>query len=78
LVEERCPVADFPESDELLSLVVFFEEAAAIAQAQGMLMGRFDVSPEEALDLLAVAAELDGLSTYEVASNLLTNRQWCS
>jgi hypothetical protein len=72
-------VADVPELDELfLSLVVISEEASAVAQAQGMLMGRFDVLPEEALQLLAMAAEMDGLTAYEVARNLVTNRQWCS
>jgi AmiR/NasT family two-component response regulator len=66
-------VAEFAESDDLqMSL----ESMSTIAQAQGMLMGRFDVSPDEALNLLGLSAELDGLSVYEVANNLVATRTW--
>jgi hypothetical protein len=73
-------MANFSDSDELyLLLVGIAEEDSTVAQAQGMLMDRFDVLPEEALDLLAMAAQLDGVSTYETqACNLVTSRHWYS
>jgi hypothetical protein len=61
-----------------LSLEPISEEDATVAQAQGMLMGRFDVLPDEARDLLAMAAEQDHLSSYAVARKLVTDRKWCS
>ena len=51
-------MADFLEVDQLcLLLVAISEEEIVIAQAQGMLMGCFDVFADEALDLLVMAAD---------------------
>lgn len=50
------------------------EYSDIIGQAKGILMGRLGIGANEALDMLARAANAAGRSVYELAADLLARR----